>query len=201
MTGIAQFVPCTRHCSMARGQGGISVLAQCPDNHHLPLPRGERAAARAGGALSHLVVGTRQSGGHTGMGPSGYCGHLLSWSLPNPAPICMVVREGPGANGVAVSVGETEAWDPMTTIMDSLPSAQEPTDCPGCPIWLSLLQCLLCPCPHSYRTALCLQVGMGRAQHPSADGLGQAWAGLDAAWLACLSFSTGRSRRAVPEAH
>lgn len=69
-----------------------------------------------------------------GMGPSGYCEHPLSQSLPNPAPMCMMVQERPGASGGAVAVGETEAWDPMTTIMDSLPSAQEPTDGPGCPI-------------------------------------------------------------------
>lgn len=98
-------------------------------------------------------------------------------------------------------MGETEAWDSMTTIMDGLPSAQEPTDCPGCPIWLSPFWCLLCPCPHSYRTALCLQAGMGRAQHTPADGLSQAWAGLDATWLGCLCFPTGRSRRGVSEAH
>lgn len=96
--------------------------------------RGRATAARVRGGLSYLVVCTHQSGRHTCMGPSGYCGQLLSQSPHIPAPICMMVQERPRANGGAVAVGVTEAWIPLTTIMDSLPSAQEPTDCPGCPI-------------------------------------------------------------------
>lgn len=42
--------------------------------------------------------------------------------------------------------------------------------------------------------------GRNGQSHP-ADGLRQAWIGLDAVWLGCLYFSTGRSRRGVSKAH
>lgn len=151
------------------------------------------------------VAGTHEGGGHAGVGPLGGM-----WSpawpeapLPPPPPKPSShsqggTRRAGGQTVGSVAVGETEAQGPVTPtppwpaflvlgsllpVQGALSGWHHPGACPG-PAGQ------LCACRQEQAEPSALR-----------PGLGQVWGGLGAVWPGCLSFPSGRSRRAAPSAH